>query len=257
MNIHDNNKKHKVHFLTFCAGIDFAGSLQKIHDEAKHVAVFDQIHTMNDIDIQQDTEFWEQHKEFIQQNPRGWGYWLWKSYINLCLIEKINDGDIVVYADGGCELNVTDASMKRLDEYIEMANTSPYGFLSFSLRYFPDTRFTKMDTAIALDANDFMESKQLVGGIFVYKKCDHAINIFKECYHACCSKNYHLITDAPSVATNYPDFQEHRHDQSVFSLLRKKIGTTTIVDETYWGPDWHERGANFPIWARRRRILLK
>ena len=90
MNIHDNHKKHKIHFLTFCAGNDFAGSLQKIHDEAKHITVFDQIHTMNDIDIQKDTHFWEQHKEFIQKNPRGWGYWLWKSYINLCLIEKIN-----------------------------------------------------------------------------------------------------------------------------------------------------------------------
>ena len=34
--------------------------------------------------------------------------------------------------------------------------------------------------------------------------------------------NYHLIDDTPSLLENTVDFREHRHDQSIYSLLLKK-----------------------------------
>ena len=40
-------------------------------------------------------------------------------------------------------------------------------------------------------------------------------------YHSCI---YHLLDDSKSVNPNYPGFNEHRHDQSIFSLLTKKHG---------------------------------
>ena len=39
---------------------------------------------------------------------------------------------------------------------------------------------------------------------------------------------YHFVTDAPSRIPNQPDFREHRHDQSVFSLLSKLRGYCRI-----------------------------
>ena len=39
--------------------------------------------------------------------------------------------------------------------------------------------------------------------------------------------NYHFVTDAPSRIPNAPVFRDHRHDQSVFSLLAKQRGIAT------------------------------
>ena len=33
--------------------------------------------------------------------------------------------------------------------------------------------------------------------------------------------NYHFVDDSPSIHPNDPSFREHRHDQSIFSLLIK------------------------------------
>lgn len=245
----------KIHLLTFGAGPEYGGSLAKIHEEAQSVPLFDEIHVWNEGNVR-DSIFWDKHKEFISANPRGWGYWIWKSFVTLKLLTQIGDNDIIVYMDAGCQLNINDRSLSRLQNYVDIVSNSPYGILSFSLRYFTDSRFTKMDVAQTLDATEFMDSKQLVGGVYVVRKCDHVLSLFNEFYDICSSQNYHLIDDSPSVATNAPDFQEHRHDQSVFSLLRKKRGTEIIEDETFWGPpffDW-KQGHIYPIWARRRKI---
>lgn len=44
-------------------------------------------------------------------------------------------------------------------------------------------------------------------------------------------KHFDLITDKASVAPNFPDFVENRHDQSVFSVLTKQIGAFAFPPE--------------------------
>jgi len=69
--------------------------------------------------------------------------------------------------------------------------------------------------------------------------------MFKVWYETCC--NYHLLNDEPSISKNYEEFIEHRHDQSIFSIIRKKFNTYYIEDETY--PIGIKE---FPIWATRK-----
>ena len=111
----------KIHFLTFAAGPDFRHSLTAIAEEASSFSLFDEIHAWNEKDC--DPEFWEEHRTFIEANPRGYGYWLWKPYINLKLLSQVEEDDIIVYADGGCQLNNTPSSQARLKEYVELART--------------------------------------------------------------------------------------------------------------------------------------
>lgn len=247
-----------VHFLTFGAGDEFKHSLSKIATEARAVPLFHHIHAWDEQTLISDKDFWEAHGDFVSNNKRGWGYWIWKPYIVLQLLDRIDDDDVIVYADCGCQLNNTPNAMSRLQEYIDIAQTSVHGILSLCGKH-PDlveSRFTKMDTAAAMQATDaeFLNTKQLIATTFVVRKCDTIIELFRACYDLCWTNNYHLINDHPSTLPNDPGFREHRHDQSIFSLLRKKRGTEWITDETYWAPDWEKRGANFPIWARRRRI---
>ena len=49
----------------------------------------------NDID----PDFQKKNKDILSRK-RGNGYWLWKSYfINKTLIEKLNEGDYLIYTD--------------------------------------------------------------------------------------------------------------------------------------------------------------
>jgi hypothetical protein len=56
----------------------------------------------------------------------------------------MDENDILVYADGGCKLNPN--GLKRLNEYFDIVNKSPYGILSFQLNHL-EKNWTKKDLA--------------------------------------------------------------------------------------------------------------
>jgi hypothetical protein len=96
-----------------------------------------------------------------------------------------------------------------------------------------------------------MNSGQLVGGIFVLRKCQNTNNLINEYYDLC--QNYNLIDDSKSKLPNDPTFIAHRHDQSVFSILRKKRGTILIPDETWYENFMSIEAQSKPILATRIR----
>src|SRR5689334_13786412 len=49
------------------------------------------------------TDFYEKNRKILNQN-RGAGYWLWKPYIILDSILKLEEHDILVYLDSGTEI---------------------------------------------------------------------------------------------------------------------------------------------------------
>jgi hypothetical protein len=198
-----------------------------------------------------DTSFWEKHSEFITTHPRGYGHWLWKSYVTKQTLHSLHENDILVYADAGCTINPK--GMQRLLEYFDIVNKSQYGILSFKTVHL-EKRFTKMDTFEYYDTHhdeSIFETEQLVGGIYVIRKCQHTVDLVNKWYDGCC--NYNLIDDSPSAIPNHPSFYENRHDQSIFSVIRKKYGTEmTEFDETYFdNSDWYGEGIRYPFWATR------
>jgi hypothetical protein len=159
----------------------------------------------------------------------------------------MEDEDILLYLDCGCSFNINDISLKRLDDYFDLLKNSEYNTLSFELEHKEKT-WTKKECYnyfnISVD-----ERYQLVGGIFLTKKNN---TIFKEIIDLINEKKYYLFDDTKSQ-TNDNSFIEHRHDQSIFSLLRKQYGTFIIKDETYYAPNWSTDGFNYPIHAKRLR----
>ena len=230
----------KIYFITF-ASQKFYNSSERIVNEAKNFNIFDEIIKITDNELKNDIEFWNKHYSFIENNSRGYGYWIWKSYINLKLLEKINDDDIVIYADSGCTLNIN--GKNRLLQYINIVNKSKYGILSFKLTHY-EKKYTKQDLFDHLDIKNIID-EQINATSFIYKKCDHTKKIFKLWYETCCV--YNLIDDSKSLKQNHESFIEHRHDQSIFSLIRKNYGTEILEDETY--PIGILKN---PIWATRK-----
>lgn len=239
----------KINFLTF-GNEKYYKALERLKNEAYSFNIFDKILIYNNLSIFSD--FWNKHSNFIENNKRGYGYWLWKPYLVLKTLETMNNNDILVYADAGCSLNIN--GINRLNEYFDIVRNSNYGILSFELEHV-EKKWCKMDLFEYIDVmnnDNILNSNQLVGGIFILKKCEHTIKLV-EMWNDIMSNNYNLIDDSKSKLKNDDSFIEHRHDQSVFSILRKKYGSYIIKDET-WLPILEEvdnSKLNYPILARR------
>ena len=92
---------------------------------------------------------------------------------------------------------------------------------------------------------------QVMATVAIFRKSFQGVS-FVRTWRDIVENNYRLINDAQSAAPNDPSFRDHRHDQSVFSMLVKSRHdiAMTIPDET-WGPDWDTFNSSIPFQARR------
>ena len=102
----------------------------------------------------------------------------------------------------------------------------------------------------------YIANEQLVGGIQIIRKTKFTMDFFKEVL-SILEDNKHLFDE-----TYTQKGENHRHDQSIMSLLYKlKGGNLIIKDETWFGRGGCLGNANFgsnlskkyPIWATRYR----
>ena len=69
----------KIYFITFGGGdINYFEAVSRITKQAKKLGIFDKIIGYTTIYLVNDKKFWNTHSEFIKNNPRGFGYWIWK-----------------------------------------------------------------------------------------------------------------------------------------------------------------------------------
>jgi hypothetical protein len=228
----------------------FSKALERVKKEANDFPI-QSVMTYTEHDLEQFSDFWAKHKNFILSNKRGYGYWIWKSYITLYTLLQLNDNDILWYVDSGCTLHKE--GIPRFMEYVDIVKENESGILSFQMAYKQKT-WTKMDLLSLFNKNQY-ELGQLVGGIFFIRKCEHTLKLVSEWYKMCC--DYHLLNDEPSILENDPSFQEHRHDQSIFSLLRYKYGTDVVGVDLRYGPEGETTYSRFntvynPIHANRK-----
>ena len=239
-------------FITFGGPtVNYNNAVARVCSEANEIGAFDHIIGYTQKDLMNDTAFWDKHKDFILANKRGYGYWTWKSYLTKKMLEKINDNDILVYADAGCKINPH--GKPRLLEYFDIVNKSKFANFSFQMEHLEKT-WTKMDIIQYYDANqsNIVETGQITSCAYILRKCQHTIDLIDRWYEGTC--NYHLSDDSPSSIPNDASFSENRHDQSLFSVLRKKYGSEmSEFDETWFSPNWQTSGANYPFWAVRMR----
>jgi hypothetical protein len=66
----------------------------------------------------------------------------------------------------------------------------------------------------------YLNTPQHQGGTILFNICNKTRTLVNEWYEL--SSDYHNIDDSPSISENLNSFVEHRHDQSIFSLLTKK-----------------------------------
>ena len=206
-----------IYFITFGAGEEnYYHAVKRITQQGENLHVFDKIIAYTDTYLKSDTDFWGQHASFIENNTRGYGYWLWKPYIIKKTMELMNHGDILLYLDCGCELNIR--KKDALIKFFELVKTELIIGTKISIEHL----FNKMDLILKLDMNNdlYTNSEQHQAGAIMFYVCDKTYAIVNEWYKI--GSEYHFIDDSTSISENVSNFVEHRHDQSIFSLLTKK-----------------------------------
>ena len=152
----------------------------------------------------------------------GGGHWLWKPYIIASMLANTN-AEFLVYCDCGAIF------IRTLDEIIEVMRSTGAAVLGFNLtstRENPRLEFmwTKGEVLRAMDATDprFTHSEQIVATASVWRVCDESRALAAEWLRLMQDPVY--ATDLPSAGGEEAElFVRHRHDQSVFSILMKKL----------------------------------
>lgn len=246
--IHKLSKHLRIHFITF-ASSSFREALNRIRSEAESLNVFATINCLTEEDLSEEYR----QKYGLVDRSRGYGYWIWKSYITKLHLDRIAENDILLYADAGCSFNLQ--GKERFIEYLNILRHSKKSNLAFQLAEYPEKAYTKGDLFkyFEVEKNDQIKnSGQLIATVFFIKKNTNSIKLINDWY-TICHEHPNLINDTLSAFPNDDSFVDHRHDQSVFSILRKLHGCEILNSEFDFWEDW-DHYKQYPIHARRWRV---
>lgn len=263
----------KKHFVTF-ASSDLERTLLRIKSQATELGVFDHISCYNESNLS--PSFKMKFKRRLRLGTRGFGYWCWKPQILLQTLQEARDGDIVLYCDAGCEINPS--GIKVLESYFSDVALSESGFLVFQLETRPadptaffEEKWTKEDLFSYFEIppeDPVRTTNQIVSGIFAFRVSKTSRRLIQEWLNVYCT-DFDLATDRPSRLKNSKIFIEHRHDQSIFSLLIKRVNAEVrsfselepssgeIFGITDGKPIIAARNKHFTFASRKKRQLGK
>jgi len=197
-------------------------------------------------------DFYLKHHKFIRDHPKGFGFWVWKPAILSYILEHLEDDEIVLYLDSGCQFNSSKDAKLRFQQYIEICRDRDLLVMQLS-DDFTDAEWTKHSTLEALDPHKiFRNTNQIQATLIFAIKSERSQQIAKKWLNQCIDSNYSLLVNPSDRDYQTSEFKDHRHDQSIFSLIVKSEGIFPIDDETWFYPNWRE-GLHFPIWAMRNR----
>ena len=212
----NGSKKGKIVCISY-GDESFKQSLEYNGKSALEIAKADEFYGYTPEDI--DPEF-KAKNDYILSKGRGNGYWLWKPYfLYKTLTEKLNDGDYLIYSDAG--IFYVDLAQKLVD-FLNEKKAEMY----FHRLPHLEKVYTKRDAFILMgvDGPFYAETGQFNAAFQVYRKSKFTEFFLGEyLYYA---QDKRIITDDQNEmgSPNYEGFRDHRHDQSILSLLTKKYG---------------------------------
>lgn len=193
-----------------------------------------------------DEDFKTRFVSILGQRRIG-GYGIWRPYIIRKELDRMKEGDFLIYIDAGCSINSN--GKQRINEYLNMLEKSEYGIISFEVPHI-EREFTTKQVFEYFDADESIQnSNQLMDTVLIMKKCDHLEKVVDLWLKA--------VYDFPEMFTDCFNskqasyFKDHRHEQSVLSVIRKIHGSIVLDDETWFPQFGSEKSLKYPFWATR------
>lgn len=221
--------------------LNYANKLFKKSQEinvktAKKVGGFTAIRSFSDKDI--DDNFRNRNQDILTIK-RGAGLWLWKPYFIHKVLSELEFGDYVFYCDSGSYF------LDCIDLLIRSLDVSGQSIMCFDLNH-SESSYSKKAAieAILKDTGDKDLGNQRLASFILIKKDDFSVNFVAEWLEACQVKDW--ICDVPEtdLKDEITNFVDHRHDQSLFSLLTKKYNLQSFCDPSQYGNEMRSKFSN-------------
>ena len=258
-----------IHFITYGNDV-FEKAKQRLLLQAKDFYPFKTITGYGPNDLP--ANFKKNFKNILDMK-RGGGYWIWRPIILYKKLYEMQENEFLIYLDAGCHLNKN--GMPRFMEYIDLLAKSEYGAMSFQMsgnkgpgglekekywttseifNYFQVEPTSESDICNNDICNNYIyNSGQYLGGILVLKKNKHLMHLL-DLFIKALNHDPLMFTDHYNTMPQHPEFKENRHEQSVFSILRKLHGSVVIEgDESWMVPFGQGESLKYPFWAARSK----
>lgn len=241
----------KLYFITFASNKDFRISKKHLLSLVKHSNIFDNISSFSLSNLEND--FVKKYGDILAEK-RGSGFWLWKVNIIDQTLRAMKDNDILLYMDAGSSFNFH--AKNKFLEYINLLNDqTEVGNFRFECEsHHVEKEWTSKELFSYFNINvdsEIGNSTQFEGGHLLFKKNIHTQELIRSFYDTV-DYDSKLITDYYNTTPQIESFKECRHDQSIFSLLSKKMGSVSVENET----DFRNRielQYDYPLLATRRK----
>jgi hypothetical protein len=172
------------------------------------------------------TEFYRAHRDILDAK-RGSGYWLWKPYLIRHELERAKTGDFVLYYDVG-RAWLPHRIAQPLAPLLDWCERQNSGLLPgvYVPEYGPNRKWTKRECFVLMgcDAPTYWDHPQIQATYSLWQKSEQAAALLDEWLKWCTTPG--VLSDAMTLphVRNFPDFVDHRHDQSVLTNLVIKHG---------------------------------
>jgi hypothetical protein len=221
---------------------EYNGSLDILKKTALEIGKVDEVFIYSK-DWLVNSGFYLKNKYILDQK-RGGGYWLWKLYIILDSFNKMNDGDVLMYTDAGVKI-INDLTPLYTLASTEINNGKiffrlPGGHLNKT--------WTKRDCFVLMncDTQEYWEGAQTNAAFQLYVKHQDNIDFINE--YLKYARDPRIITDDMNMCgrPNLLGFKDHRHDQSILSLLCNKYKFIMYRDPSQWGETDKDNYSDYP-----------
>jgi hypothetical protein len=212
----------KIKVLTFAKG-NFIESQNKLKKHLTDIGIKNQKH-LTDSDLSENFKK-EFENHFLEK--RGYGYWIWKPFILLNEVKKLNNDEILIYIDS------TDLPKLPFFEYVNTHFKTEKILLTN--RGYLNGDWTKRDCFVFMNCDNekYYNEIQLEAGLIGLKNNDFCIELLSLWFET--MKNKKILDDSPNILglPNLPKFREHRHDQSILTniSIQKNIKSINVNND--------------------------
>ena len=179
-----------------------------------------------------DSDFYKRNQRILNQ-ARGAGFWAWKPYVISKTLDQIGPNDWVVYSDIGKpfrrgdatragNLNIGNVMNSSFDSIIRYADNQGGFTPGIWIPHYGNAKvWTKRDCFVGMGCDDtqYHNSGQVQAGYSCWSNSKASRTFLQQWLNWVQVEA--VITDQSNIygKPNFPEFRDHRHDQSVMTNL--------------------------------------
>lgn len=223
--MYPNSRIEKAHFIVYSNEAAPFGENSDYYCESALKVGFDTATHYTEKMLRQ-TPFWEENRAILEQS-RGAGYWLWKPWIILQKLRECGPNDIVVYNDAG---RYSPRSFEPFPAFphaaVELTAMMPKRFIMGTrIEWLVQGQYTKRDCLIltGADTDEMRYAPQINACPALFMPSDEAFAFLERWLEI--ARDPRALTDQPDeLGAPYPEFEDHRHDMAIASILLHQMG---------------------------------